>query len=141
MKNERPNVQVRLARNDEAKVVQDLAACSGFAFDHWEIDWSDIHPHWLLAELDGKAVGTIQVCYGKPIGRLEIMGIPEEIPKKLRVYIIMALVTVGSTILTEYGAQGVSGMIPFSMPAYKRAAKRRGWSTLDSGNIMVKRLR
>lgn len=140
MKHEFPNVEVRLAQPDEGKVVQDLAACSGFAFDHWAIDWSDIHPHWLLAEHEGKPVGTIQVCYGKPIGRLEILGIPEELPKRLRAAVVRSLVEVGSAILTEYGAQGVSGMIPFSMPGYKRVAKKRGWSTLDSGNIMVKRL-
>lgn len=133
-------VTIRLARNDDAKVVADLAACSGFAFEPW-MDWSDLFPHWLLADHDGKPVGTIQICYGKPVGRIEILGIPEEVPRKLRGVVVRELVTAGLATLREYGAQAVSGMIPFSMPSYKKAAKRRGWITLDSGNIMLARLR
>lgn len=134
-------VTIRLARNDDAKVVADLVACSGFVFDDWQIDWSDIHPHWLLAEHEGRPVGTIQLCYGRPIARIEILAIPESVPKRLRAAVVVNLIAVASQTMHQYGAQAVSAMIPFSLGSYKKAAKRRGWITLDSGNIMMRRLR
>jgi hypothetical protein len=72
---DRRNIKVRLAANDEGPRVAELAATCGFVFSDWEIDWSDIHPHWLVADHLGELLGCLQLCYGRPVGRLEILGV------------------------------------------------------------------
>jgi len=133
-------IDTRLARNDEGEIVKALVETAGFTFPDWDIDWSEIHPHWLMAEYQGKPVGAIQICYGKPVGRLEMLGIDPSIPKPLRAAVVFHIITFGCLTLYEYGAQAVSGMIPFSMPGYKKFAKKHGAVVIDSGNIVLRRV-
>ncbi len=140
-KSAKPEVIVRLARNDEGDTVAYLAASSGFVFDGWEIDWSDIYPHGLIAEIEGKVVGTVQICYGKPVGRLEMLALAHSLSRRERATVIMALTRVAEETLVQYGAQAASCMISFSMPDFKKFVKRNGGVTVDSGNIFLKRFR
>jgi hypothetical protein len=136
-----PEVTVRLAGNDEGKTVGDLARIAGFYVEGWDIDWSDIHPHWLLAEHEGRVVGAVQICYGKPVARLEMLALVPELPKRVRAAVIMELTAVAEQTMIQYGAQAGSSMISFSMPEFKKFVKRNGGVTVDSGNIFLKRLR
>jgi hypothetical protein len=134
---DRRNIKARLAVNEEGPRVAELAATCGFRFSDWEIDWSNIHPHWLVADHLGGLLGGWQVCYGRPVGRLEILGVEPTLEKPERAFVVELLLRTGSKILKDYGAQAASGLIPFELKSYKRWLKARGAVTLASGNLIM----
>jgi hypothetical protein len=137
---DRREIKARLAVNEEGPRVAELAAACGFAFSDWEIDWGDIHPHWLVADHKGELLGCLQVCYGRPVGRLEILGIEPTLATPTRAVVVKVLLSTGFTILKEYGAEAVSGIVPFELKWYKRFLQRRGGRVLVSGNLLIYRL-
>ena len=138
---DRRDIKARLAVNDEGPRVAELAATCGFVFSDWEIDWSDIHPHWLVADYLGELLGCLQICYGRPVGRLEILGVDKSLERPARAVVVDLLLETASRIMKDYGAQAVSGVIPFEMKWYKRWLKRRkGAVTLLSGNLVLYRM-
>ena len=59
-------IEIGLASNEDGDGIHRLVLTSGFEIPG--LDWHDIYPHWLVAEIEGKIVGCLQVCLGKPIG-------------------------------------------------------------------------
>ena len=135
---DRRDIKARLAVNEEGPRVAELAATCGFVFSDWEIDWSTIHPHWLVADHLGELLGCLQICYGRPVGRLEILGFDPSLEKDDKREVIEVLIRSGFKLLKDYGATASSSMIPFELKAYTRWLKRRGGVTLASGNIIMK---
>lgn len=138
---DRKDIKARLAINDEGPRVAELAASAGFVFTDWEISWDDIHPHWLVADHRGELLGCLQVCYGRPVGRLEMLAFDPSLEKDDKRVVIEVLIRSGFQVLKDYGAQASSSMIPFELTAYTRWLKRRGGVNLGSGNIIMKVLR
>ena len=135
---DRRDIKARLAINDEGPRVAELAATCGFVFSDWEIDWSDIHPHWLVADHLGGLLGCLQICYGRPVGRLEALCIDKSLERLTRALVVNLLLDTGAAILKEYGAQFASGLIPFEMKWYKRWLKRhKNAETVASGNLVI----
>jgi hypothetical protein len=134
------NVDVKLAADEEGHRVAELAATCGFEFPDWEINWSDVHPHWLVADHRGDLLGCLQLCYGRPVGRLEMLGVDSSLKSPTRALVVNMLLLTGCSILKEYGAQGVSGHISFKSKWFKRWLKKRGAFTIDSGNLVLFRL-
>ena len=132
-------VEVRLARDDEGERVRELVKHSGFVFDGLEFDWSRIHPFWLLAfeKQSGRAVGTVQVCPGRPVGRLEILSVDPEAPPRVIAYAVRQLLLAGRLTLRSWGAQAVSGLCPDSEPGYLRVLEGMGAVILDEGTIVL----
>lgn len=135
----RRDVKIRLALDEEGPRVAELAAEVGFKFSDWDIDWSHIHPHWLVAEYLGELLGCLQVCYGRPVGRLEIMGIDARLGNPTRALVVKQLLLSGCQILKDYGAHAASGVVPFKLGWYKRFLKRRGAVVISSGNLFLYR--
>ena len=104
------------------------------------LDWSDVAPYWLVAEIDGVVVGALQLCLAKPFGWLEMLFIDEALDDLPRGRVTKAIVERGLLALLAFGAQAALGTVPHALPGYKRVLKRRGAVTLGSGNLMVKRL-
>lgn len=134
------DIKCRMAKNAEGAVVGDLAERCGYDFKGWDIDWSDIEPFWVVAEVFGVMVGAVQVLPGKPVGRIEILCIEPEIQGMERALVVRTLTDFGQLVLRESGSQAAAGIIPFKMKSYKRVAKRRGWLVLVSGNLMFRRV-
>jgi hypothetical protein len=137
---DRRDIKARLAINEEGPRVAELAAQAGFVFSDWEIDWSDIHPHWLVADHRGELLGCMQLCYGRPVGRLEILSVDTSLEKPVRAYVVNLIGRTAMKIMKDYGAQAVSAMIPFEMKGWKRWLKLRGGVTLVSGNLLLYRM-
>ena len=135
----RRDVKVRFAENSEGELVRSLARHSGFEFEDW-MDWSTLNPHWLIGEVMGEPVATLQVCYGRPVGRLEILSIDPRFETPTRAKIVGSMTESGLRVLQGYGACAASFVVPFALKGYKRWLKRRGCITLESGNIMLARL-
>ena len=131
-------INIRLARNDEASQIQALLRPDNPLVD--ELDWSDIYPYWLVAEVDGKIVGCLQVCLGKPIGRLECLTLAPWLSSHRKGRVLQDLVFAGLATLRASGAGAASGMVSFENRVFKRWLKRHGWLVAYSGNLLVKSL-
>ncbi len=131
-------IEVRLAQNEDGDDIHRLLLSGGFEIEG--LDWHDIYPHWLVAEIEENVVGCFQVCLGKPIGFVEFLATEESLGHRDRACVVKALFDQALAALKTYGAQMASGSIPFELKAYKRVVKRRGGVVLYSGNTFVKRL-
>ncbi len=129
-------ITVGLASNDDGNAIRKLV---GFP-DHIneQIDWNDIYPYWLIALNDEtKVVGCVQVCLGKPVGRLEMLSLDESLTKVQKAKVTVRLTEQGFRTLKMHGVQYVSAVVPFEEKSYKKILKRRGGFVAMTGNLMA----
>lgn len=138
--NKRRKIGVRLAMNEDGNVIKGLLDTFILESQLDDVDWTDIYPYWLIAESDGYPVGCIQVCPGKPIGRLEMLAVDQSLPHPVTAKIVQALLLQGLATLRKMGSQLASGMIPFEMKQYKKILRKRGAVVIFAGNALIKRL-
>jgi hypothetical protein len=130
-------VKIRLAQDADGPRIGELARASGFGVEG--IDWSEVHPFWLVAE-DEKIVGALQIILAKPIGWLEMLVLDPDLTQLARARVVKRLASAGMTALKRFGAQIVMFSVPFEEKAYKKALKKRGAVVTSSGNVLAKRL-
>ena len=135
----KPNVIVTLAGNGDAEDVQRLVLAAGFEVPG--LTWGNLYPHWLVAKIDDEIVGCMEVLLGRPIGRLEVLSLDQDLDKREHATVLHSLVIQGLVTLRQYGAELVASMIPFEDKAWKKALVKRGGVITSSGHILVKRLR
>jgi hypothetical protein len=128
---------VRLAENSDGETVRALLMAGGNPFDA-TIPFDDIHPYWIVVELPGRGiVGCIQTCPSRPIGRLEMLAVADDLDVKERACVVRELLAQGVACLYMHRAAVVAGFIPFALKSYKRFLKRRGGVVADSGNMIM----
>ena len=131
-------IEVRLAQNEDGDDIHGLVLASGFEIPG--LDWHDIYPHWLVAEMDGNLVGCIQVCLGKPIAYLEYFSFDQGLSHQSLARVLKALTHQGFIVLKNYGSQMAVCFVSFENKAFKRILKKRGGSVMQSGNLIGRRL-
>ena len=137
----RPEVVIRMAKNDDGDRIAELMKKNGFfQWDNWEIDWHDIEPSWLAAEINGVIEGVIQITPAKPIGRIEVLSINQDLPLLGKTRVARALTNHGMATLKMYGSQVVSSSIPWRYGDYLAQAAEENWISLDSAEIVARRL-
>ena len=57
-------ITIRLAENADGPAIGALVVAAGFAVA--TLDWSDVHPYWLVAVQDDAVVGCIRVAGSGP---------------------------------------------------------------------------
>lgn len=129
---------IRRATDADGVAISELMFSVGY--NPRGIDWSDIADYWLVAEIDSKVVGAIQICYGKPMGRLDLTGISPELSPHRGSRVYRDLVLAAMLTLREFGAQTVNGYIPFANKNIKRFLKKHGGQVLGQGNLVELRL-
>ena len=108
--------------NKDWEILRDLAESNDFTFPGFDLDWSTAAPFWLMAEMEGKVVGAIQLSPGRPIGRLEYLFLNDSIGQRSRALTVRGLTTLGTTILARAGAQIVCGMIQDGQDGFAEVA-------------------
>lgn len=126
--------EIILAPNVMGEEIKSLVNKAGFLT---KLDWSDIYPFWLVAIAENKIVGCLQVCPGKPVGRLEMLAVDQEYTHQKKAKVVSMLLTVGVRTLKAHGAQMVTGHVGFEDKGYKRMLKKRGCEVISSGNMMA----
>jgi len=101
------------------------------------LDFSEVHPHWLIAESDGEPIGVCQVLLGKPVGRVEFLCVRDDVPDMTRGRAMKALYRTATETIRKYGGTIASGMVAFSNKPVKKWLKKRGAHVFDSGNILM----
>ncbi len=135
---EAEKIKIRIAQNSDGKIIEHLVKSSGF--DIKDIDWNDVYPYWLVADLNGEVIGCIQTCISKPIGRLEMLAVIEDLNPVLRSIVVKSLLYAGGATLKAAGAQIAMSMIEFGSQSFKKLLKRRGCVVVGQGNMIAKRL-
>ena len=105
-------VTVRMATNDDGPRIGEIAQDDPIA----GLDWSDVAPYWLVAEIDGAIVGALQLCLAKPFGWLEMLFLDGALDDLPRGRVVKALVERGLLALSAFKAQAALGTVPHDMP-------------------------
>ena len=136
----RPDIKVRLAKDDEAQIVGNLVA-EIFQMGDWQPEWKTVFPHWLVAEIAGEIVGTINMRISQPFSSVEMLAIDPLLDKVDRMRVTAMLTDSAQAIVAATGAEAVSSMIPDSMESYLKIAKRKGYVVGNHGSIVFGRTR
>lgn len=128
---------VRLATDDDGPAIERLVKAAGYGVTG--IEWTGLYPYWLVVENGAGPVGCLQVCPGRPMGRLENLAVKADNPVE-KARLVRMLAYSGMATLREGGSQLADFVIPFSERAYKKALKKRGATVIAQGNLMSRRL-
>ena len=85
-------------------------------------------------------MGCLQLCPGKPVGRMELLSVDQGLGPRQRAEIVKGLVYDGMAALKVSGAQAVACLINFEAKSFKRILKKRGAVVLTSGNLLIRRV-
>ncbi len=130
---------VRVSTDADGEHIHELLQGMGFTIDG--LDWSQTGGFFLVAEMDDRIVGSVQLIVGKPIGWIELLAYDQSLGHVARARTVKALVDNAVGGLGLFGASAVMGYIPFDLKSYKRVVKKRGGVIVNSGNLFAKRLR
>lgn len=130
---------VRAATNEEGPQVGALVWRAGFIVEG--IDWTDIQPYWLVAEVNGTIKGAIQMCPGKPMARLELLSIDEGMRMILKGRLVKMLLLSACYAMQRVGAQYVCGVIPDRLASYRHVLEKHGAWRLSAGSMYLKRIK
>lgn len=129
-------VNIRAANPADAAAVKTLLAAGGMDLP---VAFDDIEGYWLVAERSGRVIGCLQICYGRPIGCLEMLAIDDK-AGQARGVAIRELMLTGMAVLAKNGSKFVRGFVPFAHKKYKRVLKSHGVQVADQGNLMLRRI-
>lgn len=136
----RTDVKVRLAQDSEREIVANLVS-EIFHMGDWRLEFKSIFPHWLVAEIAGEIVGTINMRISMPISSVEMLAMDPKLRRRERVEVTSMLIDTARTICAASGSEAVSSMIPDDMKSYLRLAERRGYVVGNHGAIVLGRIR
>jgi len=103
------------------------------------LDWTDVYPFWLVAKIDERIVGCIQIVPTKPYGYLEFLSAESGLDHQIRARVLKKLAEQALAYLQLYGTQVAAFMVPFELKGYKRILRRKGAVTVQSGNMLALR--
>ena len=128
---------IRAARKDDAAAIKALLAATG---QDLPVSFEDVEGFWLVADRNERVIGCLQLCYGRPIGCLEMLALSDGLSTLASGYARRELLLTGMTMLSRNGSSFVRGFIPFRDKAYKKALRKRGAKVADQGNMMLRKL-
>lgn len=132
-------MNIRLALNEDGSRLRELVALTQADIE-W-LDWSDIYPHWLVAEKNDQIVGCINLAVSKPIGRLDLLAVDPSLGPHARGRTVRALILRGLATLKHAGCSASLSQIPFELKAYKKLLKKHfGAAVIGQGNMVMRSL-
>ena len=135
----RLDIKVRMAQNEEGARVGELVE-SIFDMGGWQPNWEIVFPYWMVAEVAGELVGTINIRISIPFTSVEMMAIDPDLSQGDRGQVASMLTHSACTVATASGAQVISSMIPDELSSYLKVALHRGFTEGGHGTIVFGRL-
>jgi len=136
----RQDIKVRMANDDEAEIVSNLVS-EIFDMGGWMPKFETVFPYWLVAEIAGEIVGTINIRIALPISSVELLSIDPVLGKIERSRVFSMLLDSAYACCGAAGAEAVSSMIPDELPSYQKVLEDRNVMVGGHGAIMFGRLR
>ena len=135
----RPDVKVRLAQDSEKEIVEALVAGT-IPEDSYLPEFTSVYPYWLVAEIAGEIVGTLNLRISVPISGVEMLSMQEGLSKRERGHVAWMLTDSAAVICAAAGATFLSSMVPDSLESYLKVAQKKGYTVGDHGSIVFRRL-
>ena len=117
-------INIRPALNSDGQTIGKMAYDAGFLLGG--LDWDHIEPDWLVAEHKSAIVGAIQVLPGKPVGRLELLILDPQQPRRVKLMAMKHLTLAGCMIVRNYGGQVAMGLVRPQSASYRKIIEKRG---------------
>jgi len=130
------DIHVRFARDAEGMMIAQMVHGSHDSVPN--TGWEKVCPYWLVAEHEGEVVGTMQICYSSPIGRLEFLSFIPGLSFRIRGLVAHALLSLGSATLQKAGCHAIAGAVPVDQKQYQSVLKANGCSVLTKTEVMVR---
>lgn len=127
---------IRLAHVDEGLDIYGLLLSTGMG-EIKGLSWDDIYPYWLVAEMEGRIVGCLQACPGKPIGRLEFLAVAPDLSHSEKAIVARDLGYAGLETLKAMGCQASSSLVKDDNLSWQRIMERRGAIQFGHGSMYV----
>jgi hypothetical protein len=132
---------IRMALNSEGSIIRRLAEAQTLPPEFKDVfNWDDIYPYWLVAVNGAGIVACLQVCPGKPMGRLENLSTAEGLDPHIRSRAAKILIEAGADTLRQMGSSAASSIVPFANKPAKRVLKRHNYKVTLSGNVLMRAL-
>lgn len=116
-------ISIRPALNSDGLAIGQLAYQAGFTLG---LEWDNVEPDWLVAEANGRLVGAIQVMPGRPVGRLELLFIKSDEPRRVKLMAAKQLTYTGCMLLAKYGSQVAMGLVRPQNTSWRKVIEKRG---------------
>lgn len=136
----RPPVKVRMAQDDEASVVANLVS-EIFDMDGWMPEFERIFPYWLVAEIAGEVVGTINIRVSLPVSSIEMLAMDPTLTTVERHTVTFMLLDSAVACCGASGATVISSMVPDNLESYKEVLLERYAQVGNHGSILFGRIK
>ena len=134
------DIKIRLAQNEEGPVVQELVA-QVFSMVGYMPEFDNIFPNWLVAEIAGEIVATINIRLSNPFSSVEMLAFKPDLDRKIHIVSGKLLIDSARALCAANGSSMISSMIPDDMPGYLRVSQKKGYVTGNHGTIVFGRIR
>lgn len=112
--------------------------------DEWQgledLDWTHLAGQWVIVVKEDEIVACVQVMPGKPIGRVEHLGMADSLTQRERAEIVHMLISHCSMVLQLAGCGAMMAMVQDDLVGFQRIMERRGGVTMELAKMMIKRL-
>jgi hypothetical protein len=137
---EEADIKVRMAQDSEASIVAGLVK-PHFQFVGWDLKFETVFPYWLVAEVAGEIVGTINIRISVPISTAEMLVVKPGFERDERRMIALLLADSATVICLEHGAEAMSAMVFDEMGSFVDYCKENGGMVGGHGSILFRRVR
>ena len=136
---EETDVKVRMAQDSEAPIVAALVN-DYFKFEDWKLKFERVFPYWLVAEVAGEIVGTINIRISVPVSTAEMLMVDPRFERDDRRIIALLLADSATVICAAEGAEAMSAMITDEMGSFLDYSKENGGVVGGRGSLMFRRI-
>ena len=127
-------IQIRMAKSEDEPRLAELVDFSGLP----PVNWEGAHPNWIVAEVDEKIVGTIQIALSKPIGRVEFLRVDNKLTDRAKFSVSIALGGAAEYAIKSTGSSIAAAFVPFEQKGFKKLLKKYfSGKTIAQGNIIL----
>lgn len=91
-----------------------------------ECDWSVIAPFWYVADLKGWLIGAVQVCVGRPMSRIELLSVHQQISHTKQAKVAKSLLARAVSALQVDGSSMACGVVTGAENGFVRVVERCG---------------
>lgn len=129
------DITIRMAQSSDVVALAILTAAS---FEPYKPQWQNATNDWMVAEINGIVHGCLQLCIGRPTGRLAMLCLDTTLDNRSRHAIMVELVRGGMFALQQMGSQVVTIFVDYEHKGFKRLVKKRFEARVtNSGNLLT----
>ena len=128
------NIQIRMAKAKDEPRLADLVDFTGLP----PVNWEGAHPNWIVAEVDGEIVGTIQIALARPVGHAEFLNVDLGLTGRERFWVSLKLSKAAEYALKSTGSDFLTAVVRFENKGFKKLLKKHfGGRVVNQGNVIV----